>query len=65
MKSSIKIVTALILFLFPFSCIDEINLKVDNIEEKIIIEGLIADSLDTYYINVKPVSYTHLNRTFY
>ena len=53
MKSPIKIVAALIVLVLPFSCIDEINLKVDNIEEKIIIEGLIADSLDTYYINVK------------
>lgn len=53
MKLLLKIIIALFISLVPFACIDEITLKVDDIEEKIIIEGLIADSLDTYIINVK------------
>lgn len=41
------------MFISPVSCIDEIELKIDDVEEKIVIEGLIADSLDLYTITVK------------
>jgi len=41
------------ILILPLSCIDEINLKVSDVEDRLVIEGLIADSLDTYSIRVK------------
>ncbi len=49
-KQILKIGWILIL---PLSCIDEINLKVDQVEERLVIDGLIADSLNLYKIKVK------------
>jgi hypothetical protein len=43
----------LLLLIMPFSCIDEISLKVDDVQERLVIEGLLADSLNTYSIRVK------------
>jgi len=41
------------MLLLLLSCIDEIQLKVSDVEDRLVIEGLIADSLDTYSIRVK------------
>ena len=38
--------------LLLYSCVDEIQLNIDNVEQRIVIDGLIADSLDEYQIHV-------------
>ncbi len=47
-----KYVLGLSILILLSSCIDEIKLDIDNATQRIAIDGLIADSLDTYTIQV-------------
>ena len=52
MYNKIKIFSFLLVLIFMSSCIDEIQLDIDNVEQRLAVDGLIADSLDTYSIRI-------------